>query len=168
MRIDEKNGVIHLRGFFGNKWSKPINGMPVVAHKAIGTFLKELHVFGGHKKDIEKHLSSIRCELDDWVQFEHKDRKELPDMIFFNLYMRCPAPKRAEKLDAYDAHQVDAILNSVRSTLRTYYNDCQPLRIILKKLDTIQKRFELWNNGPLVSNARPCKPDSKREERAQI
>jgi len=137
--------VLRFRMALGSPSSKPNARMPVSAHQQIATLLKEVSYFTSDRRSIEKHVRSVRCELDDWVQKEHKTEEEMSSEVFHNMYYG----SLTVRPDAEQRNHLIARLDRVASILSEHYHDCPPLRSLHRKLEMAKRAISRWLELPI-------------------
>lgn len=123
---------------------RPNAKMPVPAHKELGAILKILKNATENHKRAAAPLKDVGYLLDEWVQKEYTDRKELADEEFFELYYgdgdteaeQSPAIERKEELKG--------LCRKAKGIIKRNYHDCGPVRQLLKKLDNAIKWIDVW------------------------
>ena len=111
---------------------RPAERMAFEKHREVAALLKGLIVMSPAPERAMRNITNVRCQLDEWVQREFT-KEEMPDDAFFGLYYE----KGAESLPV-GTNPLEA-LNRVKVVLASGYKDCPPLRMILKRLSTVDK-----------------------------
>lgn len=130
----ERNGALPFAATpFGNgvEW-RPAVKMPIKDHAEIGAILKTLIEQQPAKSSIMASVERLRSTLDEWVQREYSP-SELPGELFTELYYGAVVPALPGGLTPKTA------IARIARLLRESYNDCVPLRAMLRKFSTIER-----------------------------
>ncbi|PMD86649.1 hypothetical protein BWI97_26210 [Siphonobacter sp. BAB-5405] len=149
--------VLKYRIAFSTTSSKRPNAvMPLAAHLAIAKLLQESLAITAFHKRANKPIGDVRATLDDWLQNEYPNSKQLSDEEFHSMYYGHhgyvdeinPSKKQKQK--------ASKLLEAVKEVLSLHYHDCQPVQRLLEKLDLALEWTKLWPN-PQKSRTRSAK-----------
>lgn len=130
-----KNGALPYGGIMvgpGVCW-RPARQIPLDVHRQLASLLRGLEAIGLPSRDHDA-VEWAKCTLDDWVQREFT-QQELPNDVFHTLYYGSESPGSLGGLSPV------AALERVRTLLSKHYNDCVPLRSMLRSLDTVARHM---------------------------
>lgn len=141
-----------VRMFVGPE-RRPANRMSVSLHAEVGRLLQQVFAATYHRKGVHNRVNGVRSTLDEWVQREYQP-DELPFEQFTELYYHQePTHTFARSLAAEQKQRFDANLVRVRQVLTENYNDCKPLRDLIKSLDAATSSLRAWQ--PKLGTAAP-------------
>jgi hypothetical protein len=137
-----KNGALPYGTALGGPQAlwRPAKRMPLDAHKELAWLLRGLEALSLRDPDHER-IGVVKCTLDDWVQKEYPSSVEMPDALFRELYY---GGERVEGLGELSPVQA---VERVREVLAEHYNDCAPLRAMLRSLATLARHLEADSVG---------------------
>lgn len=152
------NPLVISYAMFGTPNGKRPNAKSSIdMHQKLGAVLKELHSASEFNKKAKTAISFVKSTLDDWVQLEYTDRKELSDELFFSMYYgdtdfpSDPWPTEKRKMEL---HQ---LVKRARAILKSAYHDCLPVQNINKKLDVVVKAIYNWPLNKQVKGLKEIK-----------
>lgn len=113
---------------------RPDGRLPIKAHREISGLIKALSYHHLLPARDMAGLVEARVVLDDWVQLEY-GRKELSDDAFHELYYGSASDL---------PHGMNPVLavGKIRSLLQKGYPDCPPVRRMLRRLATLERKYE--------------------------
>lgn len=140
------NSVPYSMTISGRRDRRPNGRMPVEAHAKVGSLLKSVLTTTSYRKGVYNRVNAVRCDLDDWVQYEYRDSTELTNEQFFELYYQEPESTFVRGLPADDRARHVSSLVEVKTTLTKHYPDCAPLRTMLKRADAAIASLQNWTS----------------------
>lgn len=130
-----RNGALPYQMMpWGRTEWRPAGRIPIQAHAEIGGLLKTLIERHPAPERVMSSVEVIRSELDEWVQREFK-RSELPDEQFTDLYYG------HTEVDLPEGLTPRAGVARVKSLLAQHYGDCVPLRSVIRRLSTVERKI---------------------------
>lgn len=117
---------------------------PLHMHKQLGEILRELRVCFQYNKRALSATAKVQSTLDDWIQNEYPDKKELSDEEFFQIYYgdhkasTTPWPTKERK------RELSVLGQNARKLIAENYHDCTPIKFLMKQLDNLQKANKNW------------------------
>lgn len=117
---------------------------PLQMHKQLGEILRELRVCFQYNKRALSATAKVQSTLDDWIQHEYPDKKELSDREFFQIYYgnheasSTPWPTKERK------RELSVLGQNARKLIAENYHDCTPIKFLMKQLDNLQKANKNW------------------------
>ena len=113
---------------------RPDGRLPIKTHKEISSLIKALDYHHPLAARDMAGLVAARVLLDDWVQLEY-GRKELSDDVFRELYYGSVSelPRRMSPVVA---------VGRIRQLIQKGYPDCPPVRSLLRRLGTVERKYE--------------------------
>jgi len=118
--------------------------MPIAAHKELGAILKVLKNATEEHKRAVAPITDVIYLLDEWVQKEYTDRKELSDEVFFELYYGDEKTEAEQAPTAARTEELKKLCRNAKTIIQRNYHDCGPVRQLLKKLDNAIKWIDVW------------------------
>jgi len=112
---------------------RPNAVMSVESHQLAARLIKAVENSTAKPSSVNGRLSSIKSKLEDWLFLEHSlaVTNKLDLFYYGGIDSEDPLLAKAESTAG-----VISLLQSVKDLLSNAYIDCEPLRKILKKLDT--------------------------------
>lgn len=112
---------------------RPNTVMSIESHQLAARLIKAIEQSAAKPWAVNTRLSSIKSKLEDWFFSEHDKRvTDKFDLFYYgSIDMRDPYVLQADS-----SKGVISLLQELKSLLSVSYIDCQPLRKIIRKLDT--------------------------------
>src|SRR5690606_18489836 len=110
---------------YGDK--RPNAKMSISSHKKIADQLKVVKGAVEYNKKAFNLILSVQSTLDDWIQQEYRDKTELSDEVFFQMYF---GQISSSALLSPTHHEKQALIKKLKScqqVLRTHYHECSPI-----------------------------------------
>ena len=131
-RLSSKKTVpMQLQSPFNDR--RPNAIMPIAAHQNVARMIKAVLQSGQKQWAVNTRLSSIRSKLEDWF-FAERSREETDKYDLF--YYGGISDDDPYVLKARTVKGNIELLNDIKRALQQAYVDCEPLRIMTKKIDT--------------------------------
>ena len=122
---------------------RPKAVMQIPSHELLARQIKAI-LQSKHKPwTVNTRLNTIRSELENWF-FAERDRKETDEYGLF--YYGNIAENDPFVLKLKSPNSVIEMLREIKGTLESSYNDCAPLRKLIKKLDTSIRLTQKFND----------------------
>lgn len=112
---------------------RPNAAMSVESHQLAARLIKAIEQSAAKPMSVNTRLSSIKSKLEDWFFSEHD--KNVTDQFDLFYYGGIDS-NDPYVLQAYSSKGVISLLHELKGMLIDAYVDCEPLRKMIRKLDT--------------------------------
>lgn len=123
---------------------RPNAKMPILAHQKIADYLKVVKGAVEYNKKAFNLILSVQSTLDDWIQQEYRDKTDLSDEVFFQMYFGQISDSPLLSPTSHEKKELVKKLKSSQQLLKKHYHECLPIILLHKKIDSGIKLIDNW------------------------